>query len=226
MLVFRIDGDHAVRDDIQVLIEYERDRVADLHVLGRTGLDIDQRAGVIRRLHAAGQDAHRPQTDQPHAHQKQRQNDHQHYQHGGDGIAHFLNLFWHLRSSFPFAGIPPVDPGRRADLRSAACPSRGRARPPARERLGVSRHTSAVTLTNQKDTTFYCTPIGVLYTNFQRCFCKKQTAFSIAVQKAVQLSSTHCTFRPRMRQVRGADAQESYLFLKTVTVLLVFREKT
>ena len=91
MLVFRIDGDHAVCDNIQVLIEHKGDRVADLHVLGRTGLDIDQRAGVIRRLHAAGQDAHRPQTDQPHAHQKQRQNDNQDHQHGGDSVPHLLN---------------------------------------------------------------------------------------------------------------------------------------
>ena len=91
MLVFRIDGDHAVCDDIQVLIEHKGDRVTDLHVLGRTGLDIDQRAGVIRRLHAAGQDAHRPQTDQPHAHQKQRQNDNQDHQHGGDSVPHLLN---------------------------------------------------------------------------------------------------------------------------------------
>ena len=91
MLIFRINGDDAVRDDIEILIDHERDRIADLHVLGRAGLDIDERAGVISRFHAAGQDAHRPEADQPDPHQKQRQNDNQDHQHGGDSVPHLLN---------------------------------------------------------------------------------------------------------------------------------------
>ena len=92
IFLVRDNAHDAVRGD-GALVQHERDRLSNLDGIGVDLFDIDQRAGVIRRLHAAGQDAHRPQTDQPHTHQKQRQNDHQHHRSGGDGIAHFLNLF-------------------------------------------------------------------------------------------------------------------------------------
>ena len=68
IFLVRDNAHDAVRGD-GALVQHERDRLSNLDGIGVDLFDIDQRAGVIRRLHGAGQDgkhlqSHDPRTDQ------------------------------------------------------------------------------------------------------------------------------------------------------------------
>ena len=75
VLVRLVDLDDAVRGHVEVLVQDEGDRVADLHVLGLALVDPDEGACVVGRLHRAGEHGVDLEAEQAHADERGREHD-------------------------------------------------------------------------------------------------------------------------------------------------------
>ncbi len=79
----------------RVFVEHERDDVAGFQFRVRDGLDVDQTPRVIRRFHRAGQNRIHLQSDQPHAHQGDRQQNRERDDQVCDGIPNLEKCGFH-----------------------------------------------------------------------------------------------------------------------------------
>ena len=104
VLLVRDNADHAVGSN-GVLIQHEGDGLAFLYRIRFYLFYIDQRTGVIRRLHRTGQYGEHLQSHDSRAHQQKRQKHHQRYQNGADHVPDFLERLVHLSSSSITSGL-------------------------------------------------------------------------------------------------------------------------
>ena len=111
VLLVRHDADDAVRGD-GVFIEHEGDDLSVPNGVRVHLFHIDQRAGVVRRLHGAGEHGVHLQTEEPCADEKQRQQHHERHQNAADDIPRFSDrAFLHNTAvSFP---APSVNSARK-----------------------------------------------------------------------------------------------------------------
>ena len=84
-----------------VLVQHEGDGLPLGDGVGVDLFHINQRARVIRRLHGAGQHGEHLQSNDPRAHQQERQDYHQRHQNGTDGVPDFLERAAHSVTSSP-----------------------------------------------------------------------------------------------------------------------------
>ena len=95
ILLIRDNADDAVRRD-RLFIEHERDGLTGLNGKRVNLFDIDQRAGMVCRLHRAGEDGKDLQTENARARQQERQQDNDGNQDSAYEIPDFLKCFAHF----------------------------------------------------------------------------------------------------------------------------------
>ena len=74
-----------------IFVQHEGNGLALFYGIGVHLPDVDQRTGVVSRLHGAGEDGINPQAEDPRAHQQQGQQHNQSHQHGADDIPDFFD---------------------------------------------------------------------------------------------------------------------------------------
>ena len=111
ILLIRHNADNAVRGD-GVFIEHERDDLSRLNGVRIHFFHIDQRTGVICRLHGAGEDREHLQAEDARSHKQQRQQHNERDQNGADDVPRFFDrAFLHNTAvSFP---APSVSSARK-----------------------------------------------------------------------------------------------------------------
>ena len=97
VFLVRDDAHDAVRGH-RVLVQHERDGLSFFYGVGVYLLYIDQRTGVIGRLHRAGQHGEYLQSNDSRANQQERQKHHQRDQDAADHIPDFLERVIHKAS--------------------------------------------------------------------------------------------------------------------------------
>ena len=112
VLLIRHDADNAVRGD-GVFIEHEGDDLPGLNGVRVRLFHIDQRTGVICRLHGAGEDREHLQAEDARSHKQQRQQHNERDQNGADDVPRFFYRAFHAAVRSLSSSV--VRPARKRD---------------------------------------------------------------------------------------------------------------